>query len=128
LAIDVAGTKANQSCLRAVVADSPFSTFRGIVRDKIAQFWLTWPFQYPLSLLFTAKYNPLDVVAEIAPLPLLIVHGRDDEIVPSYHSELLFAQARPPKQIWIVPHARHTQALRTEPFRSRFLDYLSALP
>src|SRR5690606_2248170 len=34
-----------------IVVDSSFASYRGIAREKLGQFWLTWAFQYPLSWL-----------------------------------------------------------------------------
>src|SRR5512139_1645335 len=34
--------------IRALIIDSAFSTYRRIGREKLNDFWLTWPFQVPL--------------------------------------------------------------------------------
>jgi fermentation-respiration switch protein FrsA (DUF1100 family) len=44
-------------------------------------------------------------VGNIAPTPLLMVNGTEDEQVPHENAELLFSAAREPKQIvWIESH------------------------
>jgi alpha-beta hydrolase superfamily lysophospholipase len=50
---------------------------------------------------------PQRVVGEIAPRPLLIIGGRDDQIVPNWMTEKLFAAAGEPKQLLLLPNAGH---------------------
>ncbi len=52
----------------------------------------------------------MDVVAQIAPRPLLIIHGAEDREVPAAHSERNHAAAKAPKELWIVPGAAHAQS------------------
>lgn len=51
--------------------------------------------------------SPIGYVADIAPKPLLLVHGNKDEVVPVSHAYKLYAQAGEPKQIIIVDGAEH---------------------
>ena len=54
---------------------------------------------------FSPKYN----VAKIAPRPVFIIHGRYDNIVPPFQAKLLFKHAGEPKEIWLVPGAKHNK-------------------
>jgi dipeptidyl aminopeptidase/acylaminoacyl peptidase len=54
-----------------------------------------------------AAARPIDVVGQISPRPLLIIHGADDVQVPPTHSERLYAAAGEPKTLWLVPGAGH---------------------
>lgn len=51
--------------------------------------------------------SPVDYVADIAPRPLLLVHGNKDELVDVSHAYKLYARAREPKYIIIVDGAGH---------------------
>jgi fermentation-respiration switch protein FrsA (DUF1100 family) len=51
--------------------------------------------------------EPIEVVAAIAPRPLLLVHGAADSTIPVEHSQALFAAAGEPKELWIVPGIEH---------------------
>lgn len=53
------------------------------------------------------KSWPIDHVAEVSPIPLLVVHHQYDYLVPRQTSESLFAVARPPKDYLHVPGAFH---------------------
>ena len=52
------------------------------------------------------RLDPARCVARLS-CPLLLVHGRADEIVPFPSSERIFAAAREPKTFVRVPGARH---------------------
>jgi len=110
--------------IRAVVIDSSFYDYRQITKEKMAGFFLTWPFQWLPWLTVNDDYSPANSIAEISPLPLLLIHGDHDEVVPSDHSLKLFDRAREPKELLIVPGAGHTQSLNNESVRNRLLDFL----
>jgi pimeloyl-ACP methyl ester carboxylesterase len=52
---------------------------------------------------------PADAAARIAPTPLLIVHGDQDEYFPAEHAEQLYEAAHQPKELWIVPGFAHAE-------------------
>ncbi len=111
--------------IRALVVESAFSGYRRITREKLGDFWLTWPLQYPLSWTVSDKYNPSEAVTRISPIPLLVIHGDRDPIVPVHHGEQLFDLAREPKQLWIVPGGGHIQAFQWQSYRDRFVAWLT---
>jgi fermentation-respiration switch protein FrsA (DUF1100 family) len=51
--------------------------------------------------------EPLAVVGQIAPRPLLLIHAGADTIVPVRDAHRLFAVAGEPKSLWIVPDQQH---------------------
>lgn len=113
-----------RSRIRALAVESAFSDYRDIAREKLDGLWLTWPFQYPLSWTVRDDYSPLPAVSKISPIPLLIMHGDQDLVVPIAHGQRLYAAARDPKQFWRVEGAGHIGAFRFLPWRDRFVDYL----
>lgn len=52
---------------------------------------------------------PADAAAKIAPTPLLIVHGDNDEYFPVEHAHQLFEAAHDPKDLWIIPGYGHAE-------------------
>ena len=110
--------------IRALVVESAFSSYRKIAREKLAAFWLSWPLQYPLSWTVSDAYSPSAAVAGVSPIPLLIIHGDQDPIVPVDHGKRLFELAREPKLLWIVPGGGHIQAFQRQSYRDRFVAYL----
>ncbi len=51
--------------------------------------------------------SPVKYVGQVAPTPLLIVHGDQDELIPVSHAYQLFESAAEPKRILILPGAKH---------------------
>jgi len=82
---------------KAVVLDAGFARYRWIAREVAARSWITWPVQWPIAWGMPGGYDLLDQVGRISPVPLLLVHGRRDEIVGYHHAEALFAAAREPR-------------------------------
>jgi len=111
--------------IRALVVESAFSSYRRIAREKLDSFWLTWPFQYPLSWTVSDSYSAESWIGQVSPVPVLILHGLDDPVVPTHHGRLLFDAARDPKQFWLTARPGHIQSFGDDAVRSqlaRFLD------
>jgi len=51
--------------------------------------------------------RPIDIIASIAPRPIVFVAGTADRTVPLGLSRALYDAARPPKQFWVIPGAAH---------------------
>jgi len=124
LAIHYAARGAQRDALRAVIADSAFSDYRAIASERLATSAVTWPFQWLPALVIDNDYSPLTSVAEVSPLPLVLMHGEADTIVPPHHAQRLFEAARAPKELWLLPGARHIQWVRDPALRRRFSDYV----
>ncbi len=110
--------------IRALILDSVFSDYRQIVREKLAGFWLTWPLQYPLSWLVTGQYAPVEAIGRYRSTPVLLIHSKNDTVIPAHHATQLFARATPPKELWLMPEGRHIAALNQPETRNRLVNYL----
>jgi len=110
--------------IRALVIDSAFSSYRRIAREKLAGFWLPWPLQVPLSWTVDDQYSPIYAIADISPIPLLIIHCVHDPVVPLSHAESLYAAAKQPKALWKIAEGGHIQALTHEAVRRHLTGYL----
>lgn len=86
----VAADLASRTQPAAVILESAFTS----VPDRAAEIypWL------PVRLLSRYRYDNLGKMARID-RPLLLVHGREDEIIPFSHAERLFRRAREPKSL-----------------------------
>ena len=109
----------------ALIADSAFAGYRQVAREKLAGFWLSWPLQWPLAWSIDDRYRPTQAIARLAPLPVLLIHGSADHTVPPAHAEQLYAAAREPKTLWLVPGAGHIEALRRPELRERLSAWLT---
>lgn len=121
------GTAEYTDKIKGLIIDSTFSSYQRIAREKFAEFWLTWPFQYPLAWSIASDYDPIERIARFSPTPVLIIHSLHDPIIPLAHAERLFAAASTPKDLWIIPQGGHISALRYPIIRERLLHYLSSV-
>ncbi|MCL7943393.1 alpha/beta hydrolase [Marinobacter sp. ATCH36] len=84
--------------LDGVILDGTFNGFRAIAREKLGEFWLTWPFQIPLSWTITDEYETDERIGDISPVPVMVIHSERDGIIPFHHGEQLFEAAEEPKR------------------------------
>ena len=69
--------------------------------------WLGRYVAVPLASLHAGRYMPgfipADAITAIAPRPVLVIHGTEDEIIAFPHGQRLFERAAEPKQhLWIA--------------------------
>lgn len=124
LALFYSAHSAYRNHIRAVVTDSAFADYRWEARDSLAKFALTWPVQWLPWLLVDNDYAPQDAVGMISPIPLLLIHGEQDEVVAPYHAQRLYERAGLPKELLLVPDARHIAAFAQPEVRKHVLDFL----
>jgi len=110
--------------IRAVVIEGAFSGFRRIAREKAASIWLTWPFQYPIAWTIDDDYSAERWAAKVSPVPLLILHGTDDAVVPLHHGRLIFEAAVEPKELWPTATPGHVMSFADAAVRDRVVQYL----
>ena len=128
LALVVVGDGGQQG-VRAVVAESSFYSYRSIVRDSIGKMPLLSFFKIPLAqVLISDELSPADYVSRIAPIPLLLIHGTEDEIIPFRHAELLLERAGEPKTLWRIEGGNHTPAFAApgSPYRRQLVEFFVA--
>jgi fermentation-respiration switch protein FrsA (DUF1100 family) len=114
--------------VRALVLESAPSSYRRIAREKLAGFFLTWPFQWPLSFLMPDGDSAERWIGRLAPVPVLIIHGDADPVVPFGHALRLYAAAGEPKQLWRIQGGGHIKAFGrfADPYRDRLIAFLDA--
>lgn len=92
---------AQRPAVRAVVAESTFPSYRTIAAATAPAFGALVP------LFISEGQDPITYLPALKARPLLVIHGEDDHIVPVALGRELFAAASQPKELWIVPGARH---------------------
>lgn len=114
-------TAAHDTRIKAVVDDSGWADVRNWLRPRLADLFVHPRHRFtPFSLKLVELRSGIDFdelvpredVAELAPRPLLIIHGTADEVVPPSDGDELFAAAREPKELWRVEGAAHGDTLR----------------
>ena len=113
-----------------LVVDSTFLSYRKVAQKVLAKSWITWPFQWIGWLVMNDSYSAKDCIQNVAPHPLLVIHGVDDQVVPFALGEKIYEVANPPKEFWQIEGGRHTDFLFRENFRFQkmFLDWITKGP
>ena len=112
--------------ISALILDSAFSSYRRIAREILAQPWLTTLFRYPLAWTIRDDYSPERYLAQRPSMPLLVMHGCADPVVPCSHGERLHRIAGEPAWLWLSPNARHQEMLASQHWRAQLLVWLEA--
>jgi fermentation-respiration switch protein FrsA (DUF1100 family) len=124
IAVYTVARSPRKDSIRALVAESAFSSYRRIAREKLNSFWLTWPFQYPLSWTVSDSYSAEKWIGQVSSVPVLILHGMDDPVVPTHHGRRLFETARDPKQFWLTARPGHIQSFGDDAVRNQLAAFL----
>jgi dipeptidyl aminopeptidase/acylaminoacyl peptidase len=68
---------------------------------------------------------PKDIIGAISPRPVLIVGGELDPLVPPWMTQLMFAAAREPKELYIVHGGHHADYAQVAPeeYRAHLVDF-----
>jgi len=110
--------------VKAAVIEASFTGYRAMGWAAMSRHILTWP-MLVLTPFLSYAYDPVKFIAEISPRPLLLIHGDADRIVPVVMSRRLFAAAREPKTLWIVPGAGHLECgqVAGKSYQERISDF-----
>ena len=71
--------------------------------------------------------SPVEVVARIAPIPLLLVHGDADHYFPVEHPRALYDAANEPKELWLLEGFGHAENAATTEVLDRIGAHLPDL-
>lgn len=112
-----------QPRLDGLILDGTFSGFRKIAREKLGAFWLTWPFQIPLSWTIPADYEGVDYIDDISPIPVMIIHSVRDGIIPFHHGEALYEAAEEPKE-FLQTDTPHAATFVIPGYREAVLEFM----
>lgn len=107
----------------ALIVEAGFTRYGSIARHVASANWFTWPFQYPAQWLLTSRYDPLDVMPTLSPLPVMVLHSQDDGIIPFENGKSLYGAASEPKK-FIAASGPHIAAFADADVRMSVLDFL----
>ena len=108
----------------AVAAEAPYRSVDSAVSQSFTHFigLPAFPFA-PITVwlaevrtgLDTGLIDPVGAVAEIAPRPVLIMHGDADETISPEDSRAIFDAAAGPVEYWLIPGAGHADGATDAP-------------
>jgi pimeloyl-ACP methyl ester carboxylesterase len=105
--------------LRCACVESPFSDYRTVIK-RWGWNHMKVPY-YPLVALTLVllrsrvkdpeivRFNPVEAAPKISPRPLFVIGGENDRLMTPKDVRKVFAAAREPKQLWMVPDAWHAK-------------------
>ena len=112
--------------IKALITVEAFSDYHDVTQDVLSNSWLFWLFQWPLSFTIDNSYRPLDYIASVSPVSVLILHSESDEMIDMYHAERLFEAAKEPKSFRLID-SNHNNVFAKSANRKLLLDYLLLL-
>jgi dipeptidyl aminopeptidase/acylaminoacyl peptidase len=125
---------ARSTHLKAVVAESAFTSLEDEIASNFRQFsgLPAFPFA-PLTVAFAqwqtglriSEVRPIDDIPSIAPRPVFIIHGTDDDTIPVEHGLGLYQAAGEPKELWVVDGLGHASAVDLLPdeYKERIIGF-----
>ena len=106
--------------LRAIVIDGAFASYQTMASVFGGQLGAS---------LVTDELSPKDYVQKLSPIPLLVVHGTKDEVVPISQGKQLYESAVQPKTFFEVKSGRHGTALSDNhgAYRKKMIEWLDSV-
>ena len=111
-------TAAENTDIDCVVADSSFADMTGIIEREFTERtgfpgFLLPPVIFMVNIMYGVDFNavkPVESVPDIAPRPVLFIHGEEDTFTPLEHAHrLINASQNPQDELWIAPNATHVR-------------------
>ena len=118
LGTGVAVQLASERALAGLILEAPFTSATDIAASV---YWFL-----PVRLLLLDRFESLDKIKKVE-VPVLVVHGERDRVIPVEHGKRLFAAANEPKHSVIYPQAGHVD-LYNHGAGTAVLDFLARLP
>jgi hypothetical protein len=88
---------------RGLIVESSFTT----LADAAHALTFSW---VPAAALLSQKFDSLDKIKAVD-MPVLVVHGARDRLLPSRFSETLFQAANAPKKLLLIENASHNNSM-----------------
>ena len=115
----VAAETASRFESRALILETPFASIREMAKAVFPAL--------PIGPFLQTRYNVLEKVQKVG-VPLLVLHGDRDEIVPYEQGKKVFEAAREPKSFYTIRGANHndTVIVGGEAYFQRWRSFVEA--
>jgi fermentation-respiration switch protein FrsA (DUF1100 family) len=103
--------------IKAYVGNSPYASLQDEVATGVKSLAHLPPFPFAPLIQFFAEREagfsadavaPINHIAEIAPRPVFLMQGGQDDIIPTDSGQRLYDAAHEPKELWFDPNLGHT--------------------
>ncbi|NLX04183.1 MAG: alpha/beta hydrolase [Phycisphaerae bacterium] len=105
-----------------------FAKVRFVYENHPDAFWkfLRWVLFICAHWKFRCRYPSVRrALKKMTPRPILMIHGDRDSYIPTDLARVLYRIAPDPKSLWVVPLAKHNQAVVVDPaeYRARTVEF-----
>lgn len=90
---------------KGLILEAPFIS---LTKAAMKNYWFIFP-----KLLLRYQFDNINKVSKLT-MPVLLIHGSDDEVIPVSHSQVLNEAIKTPHTLTIIPNAIHNN-LRSFP-------------
>lgn len=114
----VATDLAQNKKINALILETPFTSMQQLAQDK-------FPYLFP-SLFLKYKFDNIDKINNIS-APLLIIHGKQDEVIPFEHGKALYNHYNSNKLFLEVETGKHNDLSEFPEFSQGILIFLNQI-
>ncbi len=115
---------AHKAQISGVILDACLLGYQEIVDDALSRHWLTWSMQL-MSYLLPTEQDPKKHIANMSPVPLLMMHSPDDQTIPYTQGRALYELAQEPKQ-WLTLAGSHIQTFQFPSVRDELIQFMQS--
>jgi fermentation-respiration switch protein FrsA (DUF1100 family) len=106
------------------IEEAGFADYRQITNAVMKKSWLLWPLRPLIVPFIDDRFSPVKVIGKLAPIPILLIHSHEDQIVPFSQGEELYKAAGEPKT-WLAIDGKHAQGPRDAKVRDKMLSFMA---
>lgn len=96
--------------IHSIVIESSFASYRRVAQSVLAKHWSTWAFQPLAWVVLSDRYAPSGKFEKLPRVPVLVLHRREDEIVPFYLGQELYESILSEKEFIALEGRGHIDA------------------
>lgn len=124
MGIKVLAEERNRDKAQCLVFESVFTGYPQITRSAMSQSWLLWPFQWPVAAAMPDQWNPVDQVPKLEGTPLLILHSREDPVIPFEQGKRVYEAAGEPR-VFQPLRGPHVAGMSDPEVQDRMLQFVT---
>lgn len=110
-----------------VVFEGAIYSLNQVSANVLSRHWLTWLFQPMGHVLISHKYNFKKIAKKFPDIPVLLLHSKQDPIVPYRQSERIYEKLRTQdKCLILAQEAQHTNIASIDKgkYRTEIIDFI----
>ena len=112
----------DKSRFAMLILDSTFSSYKTLAKEALAKKSIPWLYiSFDVMIARYDRFSQERFIDQVSPIPLIIIHGSEDELVLPSHALTLEAKAKEPKELWIIDGAEHIKPVFNPGVRKRLI-------